>query len=107
VGDGGPERTQAGIPTPGVDGPSITNTKLKQGTIFASSVAPQVTVPGIPQVASSSIAVYEEESVAADGLLCKITIDTTGFTSGTWDLILVNLRPNRYRLPARRGVARG
>jgi hypothetical protein len=41
----------------------------------------------IPQLIGLSI-LTDSGSVAANGLLATLMIDTTGFTSGTWDLLL-------------------
>jgi hypothetical protein len=86
VGDGGPERTQTGIATEGTDGPSISAVDIKTGTIFAGSSALQINQAGLPQWIHSEIAVSSD--VAANGKIATIWIDTTGFTSGTYDLKL-------------------
>jgi hypothetical protein len=86
VGDGGPERTQAGIATAGTDGPSISAVDIKTGTIFAGSSALQINMPSIPQWTDTQIAL--DSDVAANGKFATIYLDTTGFTSGTYDLKL-------------------
>ena len=93
VGDGGPELSDFGIPA-GTDGPAITAVDVKTDTIFATVPDPQVDQPGIPQVATSTIAISEEgQAVPADGLLATITIDTTGLFEGSWDLLLADVLP--------------
>ncbi len=93
VGDGGPELSDYGIPA-GTDGPAITGVDLKTGTIFETAGDPQVDQPGIPQVATTTIAISEGgQSVLADGLLAKVTIDTTGFLQGSWELLLADVLP--------------
>ena len=93
VGDGGPELSDYGV-APGTAGPTITNVDLKTGTIFASVTDPQIDQPGIPQVATTTIAISEAgQSVLADGVLATVTFDTTGFLEGTWDFLLDNVLP--------------
>ncbi len=93
IGDGGPELSEYGVP-PGTDGPAITRVDLKAGTIFAVVADPQVDQPGIPQVATTAIAISAAgESVTADGLLATVTVDTTGFFAGSWDLLLADVLP--------------
>jgi uncharacterized protein YjiK len=86
VGDGGPERTAAGIPTAGTDGPSISAVDIKTDTIFEEDEAIQINQDDLPQWTDTEIILDEE--VEANGLLATIYIDTTGFTSGTYDLKL-------------------
>lgn len=93
VGDGGPELSNFGHPA-GNDGPSIASVDLKSGTIFSNVPDPQDDQDGIPQVAISSIEISTPNaSTVADGLLASLTIDTTGFASGTWDLLLDDVLP--------------
>ncbi len=98
VGDGGPELVNVGLPA-GTDGPEITDVELKSGTIFASSNAQQVDQQrsGVEQVFFASLAIVEPppapQTVAASGLLARLTIDTTGLTEGTFDLLLDNVLP--------------
>ncbi len=93
VGDGGPELSDFGYP-PGTDGPAIAAVDLKSDTIFANVTGPQDDQTGVPQVAISSIEFSTPgESTIADGLLASLTIDTTGFSHGTWDLLLDGVLP--------------
>ena len=93
IGDGGPELSDFGFPA-GTDGPAITAVDLKTETIFAGVNAPQDNQEGIPQVAVSSIEFLTPEATTnADGLLASLTIDTTGFTDGRWDLSLGGVLP--------------
>ena len=94
VGDGGPELIDFGLPA-GTDGPEITNVDLKTGTIFEAIPDPQTMALGSPQVANFFIAISAPGgSVPADGLLATLTIDTTGFSSGTWDLLFSGVLPD-------------
>ena len=93
VGDGGPELSDFGHP-PGTDGPTIAAVDLKLDTIFADVSGPQDDQTGIPQVAISSIEFSTPgESTIAEGLLLSLTIDTTGFVNGSWDLLLDGVLP--------------
>jgi hypothetical protein len=93
LGDGGPELTQLGL-TAGTDGPAITNIDSVTGTIFASSSNAASFYSMLPQLASNYTAIVSANGyVAADGLLMTVTIDTTGFTTGTWDLLLSGVLP--------------
>ena len=93
VGDGGPELSDFGVPA-GKDGPTITGVNLKTGTIFEPVPDPQVDQPGIPQVATTALAISDpDNSVLANGLLATVTIDTTGFLEGSWDLLLKDVLP--------------
>lgn len=95
VGDGGPELADFGL-APGVDGPAITAVDLTTGTIFAGVSEDEYseTGPRIPQYVCYSLAMTETgASVPATGLLATLTIDTTGFQGGTWDLRLGNVLP--------------
>lgn len=88
VGDGGPERTQFDLPA-GLDGPAITAIDIRTGTVFASVPDAELIDLAIPQVASAQISIAETNgTIAADGLLATITLDTTGLFGGTWDLLL-------------------
>lgn len=88
VGDGGPELADFGL-APGTDGPAITAVDLKTNTIFASLEENPVTIEAIPQYVNLSLAAEDPGvAVSASGLLATLTIDTTGFYDGTWDLLL-------------------
>jgi hypothetical protein len=93
VGDGGPERTMLGLAA-GQDGPAITHVELKQGTIFSNVPDAVTNLGSLPQVASWSVSLADGGSVAADGLLATLIVDTTGFFDGTWDLRLQNVLPD-------------
>ena len=92
IGDGGPERTSLDL-EPGVDGPAITSIDLKTGTIFANSPDNARDLGSLPQIANWTISLADGGSIEADGLLATITVDTTGFLEGTWDLSLTNVLP--------------
>ena len=93
VGDGGPELSNFGFST-GTDGPAITAIDLKTETIFAAVTGPQDNQESIPQVAISSIEFLTPGvNTVADGLLASLTIDTTNFFNGTWDLALSGVLP--------------
>ena len=96
VGDGGPELETLPNPLPaGTDGPAITGVDLKTGTIFAGVTDPQTDLFSIPQVAIWSIALTEGiNTVPAEGALVTLAIDTTGFSQGTWDLLLSDVLPD-------------
>jgi hypothetical protein len=93
VGDGGPELSQVGLPA-GEDGPEITSVDLKMGTIFAAAPSPQDNQAGLPQVAIASIEFTTVgATTTANGLLARLSIDTTGFTAGSWSLRLADVLP--------------
>lgn len=93
IGDGGPELSQVGLP-PGEDGPAIAAVDLKTGTIFASVPGPQDNQAGLPQVAIASIEFTAAGAAApANGLLARLSIDTTGFVAGAWSLRLSDVLP--------------
>lgn len=88
IGDGFPD---SGI---GVDGPNITNVDLWTGTIFATSGNNQTNPTSLPQVWESSFIVDTGQQVTLSGvnqLLATLTVDTTGFTTGTWTLDLAQV----------------
>lgn len=93
IGDGGPELSQIGLPA-GEDGPAITAVDLKTGTIFAAVPGPQDNQAGLPQVAIASIEFTAAGAATpANGLLARLSIDTTGFTAGAWSLRLTDVLP--------------
>jgi hypothetical protein len=81
IGDGGPAAGAGGTL-----GPVITSVDLEHG-IFLDRNDGQTDLGSIPQVGMYSITT-SSGTVGADGLLATLTIDPTGFTSGTWDLKL-------------------
>ena len=88
VGDGGPELENYGG-VPGTDGPAITAVNLKERTIFSTVSGNQDDQTSIPQVAIASVEFRTPgKSTAANGLLAELTLDTTGFFEGSWDLRL-------------------
>lgn len=94
VGDGGPERVDLGLPA-GTDAPSITGIDLTSGTIFAGVPDAPFVDLALPQVGFASLAIVEPNtSVTADGLLATVTIDTTGFFDGSFDLQLSPVLPD-------------
>ena len=103
VGDGGPELINVGLPA-GTDAPEISGVDLTTGTIFGNTAA-QIDQDraGVVQLYFSSVALTlpppAAQEVAADGLLATLTIDTTGFTSGTFDLLLGGVLPGHSNGP--------
>jgi hypothetical protein len=93
VGDGGPELISLGLPR-GTDAPSIAGVRLKDGTIFAQTPDAAVDLGSLPQVATWAISLSDAGSVAAEGLLATLVIDTTGFFAGNWPLALAGVLPN-------------
>jgi hypothetical protein len=93
VGDGGPALTTLGLPA-GTPGPTITKVDLVTGTIFQNGPDLPRDLGTLPQLANWSIALTAGGNVLADGLLATITVDTTGFFEGTWQLGLAELLPN-------------
>ncbi|NJL30124.1 MAG: hypothetical protein HC898_00015 [Phycisphaerales bacterium] len=85
IADGGPAAGGS------ILGPSITAVDILTGTIFAANNTgnPQGNGILVPQVAFYSTTTASG-SVAAQGLLASVTLDTTGFFAGTFDLILSN-----------------
>jgi hypothetical protein len=79
----------AGSAFGGIDGPAITAVDMEIGTIFAGNNRGQTDLGSLAQLATYSI-VTDSGTVAAEGLLATLTIDTTGFTTpgATWKLEL-------------------
>jgi hypothetical protein len=90
VGDGGPELAIYGLPA-GTDGPAITGVDLIAGTIFSTASASQYYVDSIPQFVNYGV--LASQSASAAGLLVTLTIDTSGFSTGTWNLLLSDVLP--------------
>src|SRR5688572_27391250 len=80
VGDGG--TTVGGDDT----GPEITNLDLVTGTIFAANHTDVFTDPA-PLIWGATTTTTTG-TVAANGILATLTIDTTGITTGQFDLLL-------------------
>ncbi len=94
VGDGGPE-------VGGTLGPAITNVDILTDTIFGAlpnggDEGWSVDNPGLyPQLWISSVLTQDPDDpmgpnapeTELNGLIATVTIDTTGFESGTWDFI--------------------
>jgi hypothetical protein len=90
VADGGPEAGAALGNGSHIDGPSIQSVDILTGTIFG----PNNTGPGgaggvVPQFYEATTTTASS-TVSANGLLATILLDTTGFTSGTFELRLAN-----------------
>jgi len=102
VGDGGPEAVDLGlIDPPGIDGPHVENVDLETGTIFESNNSGQFnpdTNETLPQLFGAFI-VTNAATTTADGLLATVTIDTTGFTAGTWELRVSDTLAGDTELP--------
>jgi len=87
VADGGPNEN---FNTPGViNGPTITGDVIT-GTIFASNhTTPTDPGGGVEGPMTAWISVTTQAgTVTASGLLATLFVDTTGFTSGQWELDL-------------------
>lgn len=85
VGDGFPD-----VPDSMVDGPNITDVDIVgtlTATIFTPNHAGQQDPGSAPQVALRT-ATTQSGLVTAEGLLATLTIDTTGFSEGTFALRL-------------------
>lgn len=82
IADGGQE-----FPGGSIDGPTFQSVDLIAGTIFAGNNAGQTDNASIPQFISASVTT-QSGTVVSDGLLATLTIDTTGFFSGSFDLTL-------------------
>jgi hypothetical protein len=80
VGDGGP--AEGGT----IVGPSIT-ADILSGTIFAANNSGADSTGSSAQLAVSNT-LTASDTVDADGLLATLTLDTTGFFSGSWGLFL-------------------
>lgn len=88
IGDGGPELADVGLP-PGHDGPAITTVDLKTASVFSGVPDPAINQGGLPQVAIWSLGIAAPGgTVPAQGKLASLTIDTTGFAAGRWDVKL-------------------
>ncbi len=68
-----------------IDGPKISNIDLVSGTIFEGNHTGQNDLLSLPQVSVQSITTANG-TVAADGMLATVMIDTTGFMDGEFDL---------------------
>ena len=95
VGDGGPELVNVGLPA-GTDAPEVDGVDLLNGTIFDGATATQTDLDrsGVVQVFFSDVAITQPaQTVSASGVLATVTIDTTGFSSGNYDLLLSGVLP--------------
>jgi hypothetical protein len=94
IGDGGPELATYGLP-PGTPGPKIAQIDFASGTIFSVPGATQFTPSGnIPQVWFTNVVLGNSPAnVAANGMLANLTINTTGFSNGSFGLLLNNVVP--------------
>ena len=82
----------------GTEDPEISSVDLLTGTIFdvASATQTDLDRSGVVQVFFSTVALVPPPgplSVSASGVLANITIDATGFTSGSFDLLLSGILP--------------
>jgi hypothetical protein len=95
VEDGGPHPPVMGS----VPGPNITAVDLVTDTIFASNHSGQVDSLQSPQVWVQTITTSPETApddwVTAEGLLATVTVDTTGFLDGTYELRLTDTLDGR------------
>ena len=92
VADGGPE-----VPGGSIDAPIIQLLDVLTGTIFASNNVGKTDFDGGPPPYPDDYPQFEGHStltssgtVPANGLLGIVTIDTAGFTGGTFDLFMEN-----------------
>lgn len=83
VADGGPHPQVGGS----ILGPTISGIDLLTDTIFAGNSTGQSDLLNLPQVWVQSTTTLAG-TVPAQGLLATLTIDTTGFQRGTFDLSL-------------------
>ncbi len=83
VADGGPELAGLGG---SIDGPEITNVDIFTRTIFATNNVGEQGGGSIAPQLWESWTSTTSGTVPAQGLLATVTIDTTGFFAGTWDL---------------------
>ena len=81
VADGGTHPDAGGS----IDGPKISSIDLVAGTIFDGNHTSQNSLLSLPQVWVQSITTANS-TVAADGVLATVMIDTTGFLEGEFDL---------------------
>lgn len=78
VADGGPGAFGT------IVGPKITAVDLMTGTVFAGNSGGSSDPGSVPQLAIRAITTNPGTFVAANGLLATVTVDTTGFATGTW-----------------------
>ena len=90
VADGFPDLTGSTI-----DGPNITSVDIiGTGTVFSNTLTDTNNNTGqqdanVPQAWDASTTTASG-TVSAEGVLARVILDTTGFTSGTWALVLDN-----------------
>lgn len=82
IADGGPEI--GGV----IESPAITNTDILTGTIFQNNNTGVIDLGVSLQQFDARSTTTAAGTVAADGLLATLTIDTTGFFGGVFPLIL-------------------
>jgi hypothetical protein len=70
-----------------VNGPTITSVDILSNTIFSDNNTGVRNPGSLPQVAAR-VTTTSAGTVNAEGLLATLTIDTTGFTDGSWSLNL-------------------
>jgi hypothetical protein len=85
VADGGPSAGGS------ITGPTLT-ADPKTGTIFDAfpGTLYSTAASGSPQIAIANALLDLPYTASATGLIATLYIDTTGFTSGTWDLALAS-----------------
>jgi hypothetical protein len=83
VADGGTHPQAGGT----VDGPKITGVDLITDTIFAGNTTGQGDLLRLPQIWVQTTTTASGSAVA-DGLLARLTLDTTGFFEGSFGLSL-------------------
>ena len=85
IGDGGPALG-------GTAGPQITDVNVATGILGDGLPYLEAAPLKLPHAAASYIAItMSGVSVPADGVLAELTLDTTGFAVGTWDLKLAGV----------------
>lgn len=87
VADGGTHAKVGGS----IEGPHIQSVDLLTGTIFDGNNTGQVETLELPQVAAHTVTT-STGAVAANGLLARVTVDTSGFTDGSFGLYLRDTR---------------
>jgi hypothetical protein len=100
VGDGGP-----GSPDGGTVGPKMSAVSLENGIFFGNNQGQFTLIlgGGLPQLQAYGINT-NTGTVLADGIIVEITFDTTGFSSGEWDLLFTGTEEGDTELYAAQGA---
>lgn len=74
-----------------MSGPQITDVDLLDGTIFPENTYTETTVAETPFAAQTSVGTsLTNNLISVDGIIGSVTFDTTGITTGSYDLNLVS-----------------